>query len=235
MRAIGSTQGIGAPLSPNRVGGDKFIRYIGDRLILDFHEGAGTTVRDLSGNGNNGTLTSPTNLTWELRRLKFGGVSGYVNCTHDLSLNLESAWTIQAQVKADAVVPHQGIITKWLDPSKDFAFIVLASGELYLLHNIANVEKLVGSTATIDDSTQHHLVGVNDGTDLRVYIESVLAGTGVEQGGTTDNDGANLCIGFWRPATNEYFKGLISFIRINATAFSAPQVLQEYLFNLWRN
>ena len=40
--------------------------------------------------------------------------------------------------------------------------------------------------------------------------------------------------GVWG-GNDERFKGLISFVRINLTALSAKQALQDYLWNRWRN
>ncbi len=74
--SIGNTSsGIGCPISSNQIGGENFIRHIGnDKLILDFHEGSGTTVYDKSHNGNNGTFGAGVKApTWKRNSLYFDG------------------------------------------------------------------------------------------------------------------------------------------------------------------
>ena len=72
--SIGGAQGIGGPLH-NSIGGESFIRHIGnDKLIYDFKEGSGTTVRDKSHNNNNGTFGAGAAApTWKRNSLYFDG------------------------------------------------------------------------------------------------------------------------------------------------------------------
>src|SRR5262249_51552641 len=68
------------------------------------NEGTGTTVTDLSGNGNNGTIS---NATWTTAgkyggALSFNGTSSVVNIPDSPSLHLTTAMTLEA----------------WVDPTK---------------------------------------------------------------------------------------------------------------------
>src|ERR1700730_13846652 len=70
-----------------------------------FGEGAGTTVADLSGNGNNGTLS---NATWTTagkygNALSFNGSNARVNVNDSPSLRLSSGMTLEAWVDPTAV------------------------------------------------------------------------------------------------------------------------------------
>ena len=65
-----------------------------------FDEGSGTTVTDLSGNGNNGTLA---NTTWAAtgkygKALSFNGTSSRVTIPDSASLHLTSGMTLEAWV-----------------------------------------------------------------------------------------------------------------------------------------
>ncbi len=91
MRKIGSTSGVGAPLAPNRVGGDEFIRRVGDRLVMDMHEGCGPTIRDLSGRGNSGLLSG--NPAWERNRINFDGVNDHINSGNNANLDIVNELT----------------------------------------------------------------------------------------------------------------------------------------------
>ena len=79
---IGGLNAIGAPLLDNQIGGESFIRHIGnDKLLFDFHEGSGTTVHDKSHNNNNGTLgAGDAAPTWKRNSLYFDG-GDYVDLT----------------------------------------------------------------------------------------------------------------------------------------------------------
>jgi len=72
---IGGLNSVGGPLSDNQIGGEDFIRHIGnDKLIFDFHEGSGTKVYDKSHNNNNGTFGATTAApTWRKNSLYFDG------------------------------------------------------------------------------------------------------------------------------------------------------------------
>ena len=82
MQSIGGQQGIGGPISPNQIGGESFIRHTGnDKLIYDFKEGSGTTVKDKSREGNNGTFGAGAAApTWRRNSLYFDG-GDYVDLT----------------------------------------------------------------------------------------------------------------------------------------------------------
>ena len=82
MRRVGGQCGIGSALSPNQIGGESFIRHIGnDKLIYDFKSGSGTVVHDKSHCGNNGTFgAGAAALTWRRNSLYFDG-GDYVTLT----------------------------------------------------------------------------------------------------------------------------------------------------------
>ena len=67
-----------------------------------FDEGSGDTADDSSGNGNDGEIFEAE---WDVGRfgkaLKFDGVSSYVNCGMDTSLDITDNLTIVAWIKED--------------------------------------------------------------------------------------------------------------------------------------
>ena len=70
-----------------------------------FDEGSGTTVTDVSGNGNNGTIT---NATWSTSgkygdALSFNGTSALVTISNSASLQLSSGMTLEAWVNPSTV------------------------------------------------------------------------------------------------------------------------------------
>ena len=75
MNSIGGNQGVGGPIPRNAIGGENFIRHIGnDKLIYDFKSGNGTTVKDRSREGNDGTFgAGDAAPTWKRNGLYFDG------------------------------------------------------------------------------------------------------------------------------------------------------------------
>ena len=81
FNTIGNNSGIGCPISPNQIGGENFIRHIADKLHYQFKEGSGTTCRDLSCEGNDGTFGAGAAApTWKRNSLYFDG-GDYVDLT----------------------------------------------------------------------------------------------------------------------------------------------------------
>lgn len=181
MHSTGSVEGIGAPLPPNRVGGDNFIRYIGDRLILDFHEGAGTIVRDLSGWGNNLTLAGNEN--WELRKFSFDGAT-YFSITDALQTDLNmglSNFMMGIRIKLNVSLASQPDIYSRVFEKRVSGIAgymcYLDRGNEYIVLRIeegANSAYIRISSSTLDDLGWHYLVVFVDrssSTGLKFYLD----------------------------------------------------------------
>lgn len=242
MNGIGSASGIGAPLPPNRVGGDNFIRYISDRLILDFHEGAGTTVRDLSGNGNNGTFKASGEPAWEKGRVNFDGTDDYIDCGNNASLDVYEIITITANIYPESRDQYRSVITKSSGGSADggWAFRIKSTGVFEAFFPDGTTPSPIFlTTATISLNEWLAVAATNNGTTLtesiKIYFDSTSQ-AGVESNYGTKSASNVLNVRIGTTSTGGVaFDGPISFIRMNASVFSALQVLAEYLWNKWRN
>ncbi len=81
-----------------------------------FNEGTGTTARDSSGNGNNGTLGG-AGVTWAAggkngAALSFDGASGNVTVPNATSLSFGSSYTLEAWVRPSTLSGWQTILIK---------------------------------------------------------------------------------------------------------------------------
>lgn len=232
MDSIGSVSGIGAPISPNQTGGDTFARHIGDRLLIDFHEGAGTTVRDLSTNGNDGTFKASGEPAWERGRVNFDGADDYIDCGNASSLDV-TAVTIEVHAKHGNAAA-EGICGKRTEGG-DAAYSLwsqtgnVGSIEIY----IGNARKSNESATALGVASFQNVIGAYDNQNLKVYLNGAEDGTEA-QVGNIDVVTDSVRVG-WVYSDTYAWQGRISFVRINAIAFSAPQALQEYLWNKWRN
>lgn len=242
MTKVGSTSGIGAPLSANRIGGDNFIRYIGDRVILDFHEGGGMTVRDLSGNGNNGRIQGITELPiWERNCLNLDGIDDYINIPDSDSLTPDNFLSFGCYFRTSQIASSIPISKEF-----EYAFSLIPNFPYMWLNdiNLANfisVDDLFPPTYWDNiwhdwcclwsgGKTPNSLEMYFDGLELRNLLPS--------SGGTFNsikNMGTDLNIGYYRIAFPEWWQARISFIRINMMGMSKSQILWDYFWNKWRN
>jgi chitodextrinase len=194
----------------------------------DFNAGTGTTVADVSGNGNTGTIV---NATWTTSgkygdALSFNGTNAQVVVNDSASLHLTTAVTLEAWVNpSSAPTGWQDVIYKPLDNY----FLEAASsngnkpGAGALLTSSA--EPLAYGTAQLAANTWTHLAMTYDGTTLKIYVNGTLA-TSAAQSGTITTSANPLQIG-GDTTYGQYFKGLIDEVRIYNVALTQAQIQSD--------
>jgi fibronectin type 3 domain-containing protein len=196
-----------------------------------FSQGTGTTVTDLSGNGNNGTIVGATWTTAGKygNALSFNGSSSRVDIPDSSSLDLTTAMTLEAWVKP-AVAPNG-----WKD-------IVYKGNDMYYLEASSNGPgsppggKTPAAGGTFGGSNANvfapsvlsvgawtHLAVTYDGSSLKIYVNGTLASTQAKTGAISTS--ANpLQIGgdsFW---SQQFFNGSIDEVRVYNTALTAAAI-----------
>ena len=156
-----------------------FIRVI-DGLVGAWHfdEGEGTTAYDSSGNGNHGTIYGAT---WTTdgkfgKALSFDGTDDYVDCGRDNSLDMTGPFAIEAWVKLNELTgDHQVIAGRWYDGETADQSYGLEFG-----HNVPRPQVIVYDTSQttcaspedINYNQWYHVVGLYDGSYLRIYVNN---------------------------------------------------------------
>jgi hypothetical protein len=192
-------------------------------------EGQGATLRDGSGNGNDGTLHGPE---WVRSgkgfALRFDGQDDYVDCGSGPSLDLTGPLTLQAWVRPSA--PNRGepgIAGKFFE---SYALTYYGSAYFYISSGGNNL-----SVPTKLD-TWSHVVGTFDGTTLRVYLNGDEVAAKPSAFKETKR-GARFTIGciIGDPAAADpalrntsFFPGLIDAVRVHNRALNQAEVLAEY-------
>ena len=161
----------------------------------------------------------------QLNSLLLNGAGAYVNVPYSASLNITGPLTLEAWIKTNSAFAQQGIIERYgQGPANDGGYALRLSGAgklmFFTLQNNWVWDVLQGDTI-ITTGQWHHVAGVFDGQQLRVYVDGILDGsklstftptagtTGVKIGARAD-DGAFS------------FNGLIDEARVTAAAVYCP-------------
>lgn len=163
-------------------------------LLLPLHEGGGTVAHDLSGYGNNGTLTG--GVTWTAgqfgRCLSFDGASGsYVIGAYSLPTSAD--WTVSCRFKITSA-------------SLGVLFAQRGGGEpdrFLLYYNAGTIQPQIGGgggepftpSVTLSQNTWYHYALKKTGALYTQYIDGALDGSG--NAGASTIPAQPLKIGNW--------------------------------------
>ncbi len=206
--------------------------------IWNLDEGTGTTANDVSGYGNNGTISGASYSTSTPQSivgsgqgkyaLSFDGTDDYVDCGSGTSLDITGAITIEAWVKPTGTTNRGGIVNRWLISGDDRGGYILSLAE----NNV--IRFAFGRTGGYDykqttdtiNTSWHHIAGTRTGTTVKIYVD----GTEVSAEGniSSDWDPAPGTINYISAAPWSRFNGLIDEVRIYGTALTLGQIQQHY-------
>jgi hypothetical protein len=210
----------------------------------DFNEGSGTTLTDRTGKSHTGTIVNGTWATGiQGGALSFNGSSSKVTFAHKADLNL-SDFTLAAWIKTSFSADGQVILSRqtssglslpWnyrLTLSGSISWDGVFPGHPYADHLTIPVPppRAHGYAPTfVADGTWHHLVVVNRGTDLEIFVDgrrdTVVSTLVVPD--TTSTEPLLIGSSAAHP-DNAFFNGLIDEVRIYDGALSATRVDSLY-------
>ena len=188
-----------------------------------FDEGAGTTVGDASGNGNDGVISGDPMWTAGVLggALDFSG-DDYVDCGNDASLVIQDAITIACWIKIEAFVNDWETIIGMGDDSYRMSRSATNGESVHFGCNGPTGDNLDG-TATVTDDVWHHIALVYDGADKIIYVDGIedarMATTG-----PIDASSYNLYIGENSQQTGRNLHGVVDDARIYSRPLSAEEV-----------
>ena len=191
-----------------------------------FNEGAGTTVTDSSGTGNNG---STTNATWTAsgkygNALVFNGSNALVTIPDAASLHLTTAMTLEAWVNPSTVN------AAWRD------VIYKGSDNYYLEGTSSNSVPAVGGTfgaasanvfgtTSLAVNTWTHLAATYDGATLRLYVNGTQVSS-IARTGNLATSTNPLQIG-GDSLYGQNFTGMIDEVRVYNVALTQAQIQSD--------
>ncbi len=189
-----------------------------------FNEGSGSTTADASGNGNAGTITGAT---WTTSgrfgaALVFNGTNSWVTVNDSTSLNLATAFTLEAWVNPPSQSSWQVAVIKEAPGGMSYAVYANTSGNdpAAALHTTVDVN-LYGPSA-LPLNTWSHIAATYDGSSVKLYVNGSLVNS-QSWSGQMPVSSSPLRIGgdsVW----GEYFKGTIDEVRVYNRALSAAEI-----------
>ncbi len=208
--------------------------------IWSFDEGSGSTAKDSSGYGNNGTISGASYTSETPHKivgsgagkyaLSFGG-SGYIDCGNGASLNITGEITLEAWIKTSDWGPgYRGIVAKNLSDNTPWALRINNTKQVIFNMNPS------GQSWTLDlrfpqssvDGQWHHLVATYNGSVGAIYQDGKLINT------QTVNFSINPAVGDNVEIGGGAFNGLIDEVRIYSRALTSAEIQKHYAESLKR-
>ena len=195
-----------------------------------FGEASGSSALDKTTNNNDGTLAAGVTRTAAGRfgnAVVFNGVDGIVTIPSTASLDMTSAFTLEAWVNPSAAGGWRTVVMKQSSGGHTYVLYSDTGSSGPSGHVQTSSDRTATTPAPLALNTWAHVAAVSDGTTLRVLVNgqqtasvSVLAG--VVSSTAPLGIGGNLVWG-------EYFAGTIDEVRIYRGALTDAQVQQDMI------
>ena len=188
----------------------------------------GSTVEDISGNNKHGSIVGGINLNPNPEALILSGSNNYVSVNNGPLPSRDI--TLEAWVTVDQPVSWAGIVNYiqdngstehgWILGQNNGAFMFgLSSGSLTYLHASENFEL----------NQWYHVVGVYDGSEMKIYINGEPKGSSTAQSGNISYLASWFCMGTYKD-DNEYYywDGMIAEVVVHDEALSLSEVQSRF-------
>lgn len=195
--------------------------------VWSFEE-IGDTALDGSGYGNHGVIHGVSHTDGIIgSALSFNGISDYVDCGTDGSLNLQSTLTIEAWVKPDSLSEtYQNVIVA---RNTSYWLFISTAEKLAFLRFKDGLYDAVDTDVNIPTGTWTHVAIAYDSSvssEVKFYINGQL-NKEVSLDGPIDSSGSALEIG--NCVSLHPFHGIIDEVKIYSQALSTAQIQQSYV------
>ncbi len=206
-----------------------------DATFLPSYSTSGVTWYDLSPTGNNATLTNgPTYSSSENGSIVFDGTNDYAVFTRPSTIVTSGAISIAIWVKWTTVGTTSSTIQALVDNNHSFnnGFVIQDRPDIskYLTFSVrptvSNPNGVV-STFQVGNGRWHYIVGTNDLTTSRLYIDGYLNAAAAESGGII-NAQPNVSVGYWQGGPARYLNGNVKQVSLYNRALSSAEILQNF-------
>jgi hypothetical protein len=212
-----------------------FGKIVTDGLILSLdaadrnsYPGSGTTWSDLSGNGNNGTLTNGP--TFSNNSIVFDGIDDFISGPTTGSIAIIGDITVSVWIKDNGNdINSRGILGKMKSGGGYSGYGVTKQYNYYKFWTAPTSVYYVQTNNTITDGMWHYIVGIRTGTTNIIYLDGILQ-SGTNTASSFSDSGQALTIGRYYSdnASSFYWNSLIGNGQIYNRALSASEIEQNY-------
>ena len=203
----------------------------------------GETLRDVSGNGNHGTLTNMDPAsdwvgTSKGLALDFDGSNDYVDCGVSKSTEVIDSISITGWVRKEVNKSlNQCIINAWRNPYNARVCFILSfwrsDGRLQFFHrNQFGQTDQVFSSVSIPNNEWTHIATTSDETTIRHYINGKSAGSGTQNYQRYADTSYSSGIRIGDLLGNERLQGSIANMSIYNRALSPTEIKHLYVDSL---
>lgn len=158
------------------------------------------------------------------------GIDDFVTMGNPASLQITGNMSISTWINTTDSSSYEIIVGKdgILSGTRSYFLFRSGSNAKFLIFRGGSAFSVTG-TSTINDGNWHHIVGVNDGTNLKIYVDGALETT-TTSGGSIDNGNNPFYIGRrgGTSANQGHFSGLIDETSIFNAELSASDVTSIY-------
>lgn len=221
-------------ISGNSIVRDNLKLYY-DPYLIQSYSGSGSTLNDLSGQGNNGTLQSAP--TFATQYFTYNGTSQYISTTTNMtapSVFTIGAWFKTSSASGKLIVNFENNQTGGVSNSYDRKLYVGTDGFLYSGIYPGGIA-LCKSTVTVTDGVWHYAVMTYDNVTMRLYLDGVLQQSTAASNAVTYSGwwriGGYRNAG-WTLGADGYFPGSIGSVQYYDSTLSGENVLQNYYARL---
>lgn len=200
----------------------------------EFEEVSGTVAVD-SCDENDGDIVGATiDQAGQVgKAYSFDGVNDYVDCDTNVNLNITGDLTISTWVLPNDVDKYQMVAGKWKDTEgsnlRQYALSIMNTDKPRFYIGSGSSFDRVESSVAIDNTCWRHLVGVYNGTHLKIYVDGIERGS-KETTQIITNQDIDFYIGrnYWAGSNAAYFDGLIDEVSVYNIALSDSEIQALY-------
>jgi hypothetical protein len=193
-----------------------------------FSEGSGSSVADVSGNGNGGVVLGGA--TWSTagrfgNALAFNGSNSSVKIPDSATLDLTTGMTLEAWVRPNSLTGWACVILKERPDTRQLAYELSANTQSDRPSSfiwVGSAEHGLLGNSKLPTGGWSHLAATYDGATYRFYVNGAQLSSTALAGAITTSNG-DLRIGgnsLW----GEWFNGLIDEVRIYRKALTAAEI-----------
>jgi hypothetical protein len=226
------------------------VNIVTDGLVLNLdagnaasYPGSGTSWTDLSGNGNNGTLTNgPTYDSGNGGSIEFDGVDDFILGTDNVNLNFGTGnYTLCCWFKTNTSIRRTILARFDYDGTgiieKGYYIDILSTGKIRAAFASSGSNLRIADSNTTVNTNTYFFVTVTrtDAGTINVYVNGIFEASNTITVGTPDfaeAQTAPFSIGrpadYQSPAFTNYFLGNIPAVQIYNRALSASEIEKNF-------